>query len=375
MRYPSTKAPARFCITFQLGKHFDTCTRNVLFSFLGVFEEVKARYSIKSLRIVPLGFGRGWTSRRMVRITLVIVMLFVALMLPTRAVSGQTSAHLTITLTGQRLTGGFAGNVTITVLNNFYAVIYDVDITLSIPAPLIVQGSNHRHYDSMTRGQFSSINFRVYAPVSAIGNGYDGTVIVTYKQLGDISYTQESQIVGLSVRGFINLILYGVQITPSTTNPGGNATISGSLLNSGNVAAYNANVSIKSDLIDYSTSPGNVFIGVINPNIPRPFSLLIFFKSDAPVGVLVLIVEASAVDNNDPGSPYVVDQLSQIEITNPVPPSPGQSAPGILDLVMAIWRYLHDVFFGSLFSMRPSFDIATGLVQASHHRLNSQILL
>jgi len=282
-----------------------------------------------------------------------LVLLF--LLLPVGVVQGQNTAHLTVTLTGQTLTAGFNNTVNITATNSYSSgsvypsnAIYDVDLAVSVPTPLQMLGDNHWHYDSIALQQSVTLSFQVYAPTTAIGNSYQGSVSLTYRQLGDISYTQEIHDVGFSVRGWISLKLYGVQLTPSVTSPGGNVTISGNLLNSGNIAAYNANVTIESKTLALG-STASIYLGEVDPNIPRPFSLLVSFKKDLPEGNYSITVNVSAIDTGRPTSPYNAQQVSEVQIRKPVvqPPSEGQQRnSGLVGVILEIVRYLWSVFFG-----------------------------
>jgi hypothetical protein len=225
------------------------------------------------------------------------------LMLSPAALAQTTAAHLTVSVAGQSLIAGLNNTVTVSVANSYsgYIAIYDVDVAVSIPVPLVLVGDNHHHYDSILYGQNVTFTFHVYAPSSAAGSSYQGTVTGTYKQLGDVSYTQESHALGLSVTGYINLVVYGIQVTPSQISQGGNTTISGNVLNTGNLAAYNANVTVQSDQLS-PTQPTSVFLGEVDPNIPRPFSVLIVFKQDVQPGNYTVTVRVSATDNRSGNS-------------------------------------------------------------------------
>lgn len=292
-----------------------------------------------------LNHFRNWT----------ILALLLLLLTPVGVVQGQTSAHMTVTLTGQTLTAGFYNNnVTITATNSYssYSIypsgtIYDVDLAVTVPAPLQMVGDNHWHYDSIELKQSVSITFQVYAPTSAVGTSYAGSVTLTYRQLGDISYTQESHSIGFSVQGWVNLILYGIQANPSSTPSGGNSTISGNVLNSGNLACYNANVTIQSEAL----GPGGatpVFLGEVDPNIPRPFSVLVTYKKTLTNGTYSLIIRVSAIDNNRPAYPLSAQQVSQIQITKPNVQTRTQTrqAGGVIGMIFEIWRFLYGIFFG-----------------------------
>lgn len=237
------------------------------------------------------------------------------------SVHGQQLTRLTMTVTGQDLTAGFDNNVTIS-LKNSYTTIYDTDIAISLPASLTLIGDNHWHYDSIDPGETVTISFQAYATTSGIGSTYQGSLTATYKQLGDVSYTQESHALSFSVYGWLSLTIYDVQMTPSSSTPGGNVTVSGNLLNSGNLAAYNANVTAESESLAPDTLP-STFIGEVDPNIPRPFSLLLIFKSNLSDGNYTVIVRVSAIDNNRPALPITSQHEGQIQIKE----TPQQSTP------------------------------------------------
>jgi uncharacterized membrane protein len=287
-------------------------------------------------------------------------------------VHGQTTAHLTMIVTGQSLTAGFNNTVMISLMNNYYSTIYDTDIVVSLPSALSLIGDNHWHYDSIALGQTITITIQLYAPTSAIGGTYQGTVTATYRQLGDISSTQESHALSFSVYGWIKLVIYGVQLTPSTTTPGGNATISGNLLNSGNLAAYNTNVTVESDALA-PASPSNAFIGEIDPNIPRPFSLLIVFKPILAPGNYSITVRVSAIDNSRPGVPIIRQQATQIQIRRPTQQSVTQrQATGLIDIIYEILRDLFSAFFGSLTGILMPLRWPT--TAYSHFKTTSQLI-
>lgn len=265
----------------------------------------------------------------------------------------QSSAHLTVQMTGQTLTAGFNNTVTIAVINNYigYIAIYDVDISLSIPSPLALIGDNHWHYDSIAYGQGVTITFEVYAPSSASGTSYAGTVTGTYKQLGDVSYTSEVHSVGLSVNGWITLVVYGVQVNPPQVSPGGNSTVSGNVLNAGNLAVYNANATVVSDVL-VQTAGSSVFLGEVDPNIPRPFSLLLLFKPNVAFGNYSITVRISATDNNRPGSPIIGQGSFNVPVVKPTQSTfTGRQggSTGILGMILTILRNLYNTFFGSSF--------------------------
>jgi len=265
--------------------------------------------------------------------------------------SAQTAAHLSVTISGQTLTAGFDNPVTIVISNDYYDSIYDVAVSFapSSSAPLTIYGDSNWNFDSLRLGQSETIVLHIYAPTSAIGNVYQSDLTIMYKQLGDISYTSETHSVSFAIQGWINLVLYGIRLSPMSASPGGNVTVSGNLLNSGNVAAYNANITVESEAIDTENS-NYLFIGEIDPNIPRPFSLLVAFRKGLSEGNYSLTVKASAVDSGRPASPYEQTQSVVVQIKKG---SGGQTIRtgqqnGILEIILRILRSVFGAFFGSL---------------------------
>jgi hypothetical protein len=282
----------------------------------------------------------------------VAVIAVLLLLMPIGTVQGANPTDFAVTVIGQTLTAGFNNNVTIAAAYPVSAYssgsVYDVDLAVSIPSPLQMLGDDHWHYDSISPRQSVTVSFEIYAPTAAIGSSYQGSVTLTYRELGDISYTEESHSISFSVQGWVNLVLYGIQVTPSATSAGGNATVSGNLLNSGNLVVYNANVTVESEALAAGSS-ASVFLGEVDPNIPRPFSLLIKFEKSLADGIYPIVVKISAVDTNRPASPYGAQQASQIQIKKATvqPPSGPRQTSGVVATIFEILRYLYGLFFGS----------------------------
>ena len=315
---------------------------------------------------------------------LAIVVISLPIGTPTAAPIAEVRAQtvppiLKMNVTGQSLTAGFNNTVTISLLNNYYntaygtGTIYDTDIAISVPSPLSLIGDNHWHYDSIIFGQRITITIKVYAPTSAIGSSIQATVTATYKQLGNISSSSESHTISLSVYGWVSMIIYSIQMTPSSVAPGGNATISGNVLNNGNLAAYNANVTVLSDILAASSSSG-AFIGEIDPNIPRPFSLLVAFKTNVPNGNYSLTVKVSAVDTSRPGISIISQKAYQFQIKKPVQqPVTRPQSTALIDIIYQILRELYNAFLGSLTGvLRP---IGWRIASDSHFKVTTTFIL
>ena len=289
----------------------------------------------------------NWSTRR--RILSVMVLLLLPLLTQLPDAHAQSAAHLTVSLTGQSLIAGLNNTMTVTVTNNYtgYIAIYDVDIQVSLPAPLVLVGTGgHWHYDSIQYGQSVTLTFPVYVPSSSAGSSYQGTVTGTYKQLGDVSYTEETHLLAVSVTGYINLVVYGIAVTPSEISQGGNTTISGSILNNGNLASYEANVTVESPAL--VPGPQNsVFVGEVDPNIPRPFSVLIVFKPNVTPGNYTITVSVSASDENKPMGAIVGAATGQVQVIKQSQTVVRPQSLGVIGLILAFLRSLFNTFFGS----------------------------
>jgi len=285
-------------------------------------------------------------------------------------VSGQNVAHLTVTITGQSLVAGFNNTLVVTILNSYYSAsypntaIYDVDIAITTGTTSVSTGSTgvtifgdgHWHFDSLALGNAVTISVKVFAPTAAIGSSVQGSVTATYKQLGDVSYTSETHSFGMTVYGWINLIIYGVIVTPTVTTPGGNLSISGNLLNGGNLASYNANVTVLSTAVVPSIT-SSVYIGEVDPNIPRPFSLFFALKPGLPEGNYTLTLSVTAIDSSRPGSPFSGQQTVQVQVRRAAAGTQTRRVTqfGPMEILFQILRDLYETFFGSPTST-PTFN-------------------
>src|SRR5208337_5008129 len=115
-------------------------------------------------------------------------------------------------------------------------------------------------------------------------------------------------------------------------------TISGNILNSGNLAAYDANVSVASPALD-PTVPASVFVGEVDPNIPRPYSILVVFKSNLANGSYPMTISILAIDNDRPGLAFNSTQTVSVQITPQSTPQPTASqsgSGGIVGIIIGI---------------------------------------
>lgn len=208
-------------------------------------------------------------------------------------------------------------NNTLTIeVSNDYKDLYDLDISLNIPPPLaILSSSNHWRLSNLKKGETYRIDLLLYAPKSALGNTFTGTLTIAYKELGYISYSIETHNLNFIVYGWIEMVLYDLLISPQPVIPGSEITVSANLLNKGNVAAMYTNVTIIPEDYLILTQESKSYIGQVDPNSPAPFSLIAKISPEIQEGTYPLTLLISYQDDR-----HIVHELkanTQIEVIKP----------------------------------------------------------
>jgi hypothetical protein len=140
------------------------------------------------------------------------------------------------------------------------------------------------------------------------------------------------------------MVIYSALLSPTTTVPTGNITISGNLLNIGKVSATNTNVTVTSPIL---VRPTSTIIGQVDPNVPRPFSSSVQVKRDATPGTYSISVSVSYADSMGTNHISQVDLklVIQAQETRPLPVRTKQDG-SILSLLIEILQSLMRVFLG-----------------------------
>ncbi len=280
------------------------------------------------------------------------------------SISQQQVPHFQVTIAGQPLTAGLNNTVKIEV-TNLYDTVYDVDLSITVPAQLTLLGDNHWRLPSIGPGEKFNLTYVIFPPSSTIGSNYVGALVASYRQLGNVAYTTESHPISYAVRGWIELVIFSVTIFPLRVPPGGNLSISGNIVNRGNVAAMNTNVSVLSPIAT-ATSGSFVLIGQADPNIPRPFSFTMFVSRTAREGNFPIVITVRYTNTELAGVSFTTLYRGQFSVGAAVirPPTPTESAQGPVATLLDILRYLFRVFFGSSFIIA-----ATAITRTSTQRL------
>ncbi|MEM2226889.1 MAG: hypothetical protein QXW19_01845 [Candidatus Bathyarchaeia archaeon] len=150
------------------------------------------------------------------------------------------------------------------------------------------------------------------------------------------------------VTGMRYLMIYSLSTLPSEIQPAGNFTISGSIVNTASSSFYNTNVSVSSPALVRSPF---LFMGQVDPNIPRPFSFSLQAKRDLqsgeyPIKITVTYRDSLGVIHVNSATVTISVQQRAIQ-TRPVIT---QAERGPLETAIEIiWRLIR--FFLGLFAL------------------------
>lgn len=203
---------------------------------------------------------------------------------------------LSISTSNNRLTGGFDNCFNITLLNSGGVLTSTIDVTLSIPSPLIVHGDNHWTFESLEPKNSTMIPIEIYAPTSSIGATYSGTLNLNYRDDYGESHS-DSYPIGLIVTGQIELVVYDKITNPQPVKPGSKVSITATLLNKGNVAAEYVNVSITPNTVLGLTAESTAYVGEVEENSPAPFTLAANVNTNVPNGTYPVTVSITYRDD------------------------------------------------------------------------------
>ncbi|MEM3427765.1 MAG: NEW3 domain-containing protein [Nitrososphaerales archaeon] len=155
------------------------------------------------------------------------------------------------------------------------------------------------------------------------------------------NWRKESYTIIFSVQGSIIISFQNMQSTPSSTQPGGNITITGNVLNKGNRQAYYATVSLKASQ-PFQPILRSQYIGDISVNTPIPFSLTATVGRNVANGTYPITVVLEYEDSY--GSKYSSEYTLQVTVTRITP----QTTQPIASQTQELLTTLRTVFLTAL---------------------------
>lgn len=215
------------------------------------------------------------TSRRLTRrtVALPLVMLAFVAALPMFGLGHAiSSSNLSVASSGTVFAASRNNTLTIEI-SNVGKYLRELDVALTIPPPLVLFGDNHWIRSTFAPGDLIRANLTVFAPSSAAGTTLQGSLVAAYKLIGETIASTETHAISFLVRGWIDIKVYEITVSPDPALPGSEITISGNLLNRGVIAAMYTNVTVAEDqpLVEGSVKP--TYVGQVDPNAPAPFSV------------------------------------------------------------------------------------------------------
>ena len=212
------------------------------------------------------------SPRKLIVASLLLITLLSVASPYLQPVQADPVSELSVQVTANVLRAGSNNTITMHVAG-IGKLLANLDISLTLPSPLVLFGDNHWRRSGFGPGDTIDATLMIFAPASAAGNSYQATVNGLYKEAGETTYSQESHTVGLLVRGWIDLVIYDLLVTPSPAGAGLSVEISGSLLNRGITSAMFTNLTIKPQPPLIVSSQSISYMGQVDANAPAPFSL------------------------------------------------------------------------------------------------------
>ncbi|MBO3803195.1 MAG: hypothetical protein JTT11_04880 [Candidatus Brockarchaeota archaeon] len=140
-------------------------------------------------------------------------------------------------------------------------------------SPVVIQGSKGEWYvQDLPAGSNVTLVPEVFASTEAIEKAYQMQVSLNYRDAVGTARSETCSL-GFSVQGSIRIVVQSVFISPTPVGSGGNFTISGDILNEGNVAAMYTNATATIAPPFEAIDGSSIYLGELDPNTPLPFSL------------------------------------------------------------------------------------------------------
>jgi len=203
---------------------------------------------------------------------------------------------LRIVTSSNRLVGGRDNKFTITIMNDGEVPLSALEASLTVPNPLVVHGENSWKIEYLDSENSTTITLTIYAPDSAIGSTYSGSLNINYRDDYGESRTDTFPL-GLVVVGEVELVLYGKTTKPQLAKNGSKVEFTATLLNKGTVSAMYVNASILPNPILRLTSESTTYIGEIEGNSQSPFTVGAYVRENVENGTYPITVKITYRDD------------------------------------------------------------------------------
>jgi len=227
------------------------------------------------------------------------------------------------------LTAGQVNSLPIIIRNVGTGVANSLSISVSLQAlsattgsaPVVIEGTDATWYvQNLNAGSNVTLDPQVFASTDAMDKAYVVQISLNYRDsVGTVR--DEVHSIGFSVQGSIIIVVQSAFISPIPVGAGGNITVSGNILNEGNVAAMYTNATAIVEPPFETLDGSSIYLGELDPNTPLPFSLIMGIMSDTANGTYPLKVLFYYKDSF--GDTHSVERAFNITVSGVyVPPKP-----------------------------------------------------
>lgn len=244
---------------------------------------------------------------------------------------GDPASELGVELSSHILTAGSNNSVTLRVWNRG-KYLSNLDVSINVPPPLALFGDNRWLRPNFKGGDAIQEELTIFAPNSAAGITIQLTLTAVYKEAGEDTFSTETHLIGLLVRGWIDILVYELVVDPQPVIAGRSVTISGNILNRGIIPAMFTNVTLESSRYVLLGPQSVSYIGQVDPNAPAPFSLSATIDASAPESGVVLTVSVYYQNDLHEGNTFRIS--TQVPVTRTLPPEENPQPRGILDQIL-----------------------------------------
>jgi len=251
--------------------------------------------------------------------------------------------HLEVSASPTSLKAGFNTTVTITILNKFEPI-YDMDVALSFPqsqitsvSPVVI-GTSNLKFGKVNKGANVTLTPLIFVPEEAAGNGYQATVTITYKRLGYISPYTEVHTIGFYAQGQISVVIYDLLVEPEDATAGSPLTITGTLLNKGNIPALFTNATLLPHPLLTLIPESYSYLGEVDPNSPTPFTLETTVNPTAQEGNYTVKIQVEYEDKESRS--YIIQKTASFHIIEAEETQPQGGPERIMEMIRERLLYI-----------------------------------
>jgi len=231
---------------------------------------------------------------------------------------------ITVSITKNILIAGSNNEPTITIANSGKVPLNSITINLSFvtaaaataaAADIIFPMGNQWTFDILLPNKNITFSPMIFAALKSMDYSYQAVLSISYVDGYGISHV-EMMSLGFSVRGAINFEIFNGQVIPKATLAGGNVTVTGDLMNTGNTRALYTTLMVKPSSILIPTTEGSMYLGEISPNTLMPFSISIGVRTTAANGTYPLTLVFTYRD--DYGDKYTIEKNFDVIVGGPL---------------------------------------------------------